>query len=151
MKKIERLLLENGVTFTVGKVELECSLRALTPEMVSRLAVHGLNQKVGDSAAGLKTDAEILSALKATLANLTAGVWNSSGRGTSSMLAEAVSRVMSITVAEAVAKLEKLDDEEHKKVTSHPKVMLEMLKIKSERTKLAAEGASVEGLASILS
>lgn len=55
-----------GVTVTLGD---------LSPEIVARLAVHGLHQKIADAASGAETEAEALASMQKAVDGLLAGEW----------------------------------------------------------------------------
>lgn len=67
------------------KVERTIDLSALSTDIVAKLAVHGLQQKVADAAAGAKTQAEAEAAMDKAIKAILAGEWSSrvAGEGVS--------------------------------------------------------------------
>lgn len=145
-KRIDRKVnVESGaVTFTVldtGKV-LAANISDFPDAIVRRLVLHGINAKVGDSAANPDVDA--YEALSSTLEQLKAGTWNVKGAGGASrvtILAEAIARVKNKSTEEVMetfdAQEEALSEEGFKawkaKLAKNPKVAAVMLDIKNER------------------
>jgi hypothetical protein len=72
--------LDDVVTFKRAGHEMTLSTTGLTSEIVARLVIHGLAQKVGDSAAG-KDGQPALDAMNATFDSLVAGDWGRSRGG----------------------------------------------------------------------
>lgn len=151
---------ENGaVKFTVlesGKT-LNAALGDLPQEMVNRLALHGLNAKVGDSAASPEVDA--LEAMTDTWNSLKSGVWaQRAGGGGGPRITQTVKVLHRVeekqakaqkrapkTLEEITAWVADQDDEKLKAIRKHPdyqaaKVELEqeMVKAKQKEAKDAA-------------
>lgn len=53
----------------------------LSPEIIAKLAMHGLHQKVADSAAGATNETEAVAAMQKAIDALLAGDWSSRGAG----------------------------------------------------------------------
>lgn len=121
-------------------------LAALPDEIKTRLALHGLSQKGGDSYAGLGSEIEkAAEALKRVLADLTAGNWaaaRASGGGGGprvTLLARAIVRAMTDAgrsdvpeIADIVESLSEMDDETKKALRADSAVKKAMATIKYE-------------------
>lgn len=134
-----------GVLYTLGNGQkLVATLDKLSPEMVTRLAVHGLSQKVGDAASGFAKERDFLGAFGAMNAvwdNLQAGLWASrSGGGTSDLVA-AIAKLQKVSLEDAQAAVDKADEEQVKALKKHPAIKEAIAKIAAERAKEAAKGA----------
>lgn len=109
-----------GVTFTAGdKTIVALALSDLSADMVTRLAVHGLAQKIGDSYAGAGEEKDPLAAAEAwiaeTVAQLKAGEWRVSAVGggpRASLLAKALARATGQSLEDSVAVIDLLPDED---------------------------------------
>jgi len=135
-----------AITFENGETASH-TLAALTPEMVGQLALHGLSQKLGDSYAGAKDQAQELVAN--VWKNLTDGNWSVRGEGGTrvTQLARALVRKLKaagkeITEADAAEKIAELDDDAKKALNSACAV--EIAAIKAEDAKVAAEKAAAK-------
>jgi hypothetical protein len=103
---------------------------------------HGLNAKVGDTAASPKVDGPTV--VTANIGQLQAGNWaakrEGGGGGTSTLLAEAIARVTKHPLEKVVAKLADLSKDEKKGYATNDAVKTAMAEIKAERAaKVAAE------------
>lgn len=58
-----------------------CDVTKLSPEIVARLAMHGLHQKIADAAAGATTLDEANAAMQKAIDAITAGTWTSRTAG----------------------------------------------------------------------
>lgn len=141
-KLVARVKTETGIKFVVGKKTLEIGVADVPKEIYDRLVVHGLNAKVGDSAAGLKTESEIVTALSATIEQLKRGIFNATRSGSgATLLAEAVAELKGIEVEAAINYLGMLDDEKLKIVEANAKVKAIVARKRAERLAKAAESA----------
>lgn len=135
-----------AVTFTVTEsgASLTCALAELPDDVKVRLMLHGLNAKVGDSAADKNTDA--LEKMTGVWDSLKAGEWTQRGGGESgpriTILAEALARVRDRTVEDAVAYLADQDEEKVKAIRKVPEIEAAMKAIRAERAAAAAKAAS---------
>lgn len=148
-RNIKRVKGEGFVSFEIGKEVLTVAVADVEKGLISKLLVHGLNAKVGDSAASCKTDSERVSAIKQSIENLKKGVWNEVNSG-GTILAEALAKVKAITTLEAQALLDGLDDEQMDAVKGHPKVKNAIAEIRQARLASAAKGAKLEDLDAVL-
>lgn len=145
-KKIEGDVLT--IKFLASNEELVVDINTIPAETLSRLAMHGLSQKIGDSYAGAEAE-ESYARAAAVAKDLQEGNWSTrvaAGSPRSTQLAEALHRVTGKTLEEACAKIEELDDESKKGLRTHPQIKAALAAIKSE--KAAADAAkAAEALA----
>jgi cellobiose-specific phosphotransferase system component IIA len=107
------------------------------PEATQReLAMHGLLQKVGDSAAGFSKEEkyrDAFAAMQTVVDNLLNGVWAAKGGNGTSELAEALSRLKEVTTDEAAQAISLMSEDQLKETQAHPKVKAMVAKIRAER------------------
>lgn len=139
---------ENGETTTFD-------LSKVSSEIVTRLALHGASQKIGDSYANTKKAVEgtdiseqeyAYGEATATIAQLYAGDFNvrTAGVGVVSDLAIAVAEVSGKTVNEVVGMLADATKEQKKALRAHPaiKAVLERIKLEKQTRRAAAAEAN---------
>lgn len=148
-RAIKRVKGSDFVSFEIGREVLTVKISEIPKETYDRLVIHGLNAKVGDSAASCKTDEERIGAISASIRNLKNGVWNETSSG-GTILAEAIARVKKLDVLEAQSIVDGLDDEQLAAVKNHPKVKEAIAQIRTERAKTSAKSAKIEDLDAIL-
>lgn len=122
-------------TFSNGKA-VDIDPAKLSQEMKDQLVMHGLTQKIRDSFAGAKGDANFAQAqAEGVVEALLAGEWNRRGGGAfgGNMLAEAVARLKDIEVGEARQRLMELTEEQRDALRKAKSVKAMILKIKAER------------------
>lgn len=134
------------MVFRVGEKMLELDVSLLSEEVKARAMYHGLSQKVGDSAAS-KTNAEKAAAMAEMIEQLYDGRWNA-GRSTAggTDLAIALSRIKKVPVEDAMAAMNRADEDTLKKWAKHPLVAGELTKIRAERAKERAKGAKADDI-----
>lgn len=134
---------DNGVEFAfVNGETISATVDMLPDEIVKRLAVHGLSQKVGDSYASAETIEEAISSANAVINNLTNNVWaTKSIRG--GKIVEALVAFSKKPYDECLSVYTKMDDKAKKALRSHPSIKVELAKIEAKRAEAAA--AAVEG------
>lgn len=137
----KKVVLENGVRFDfVNGKSIETDVRDLPREIVERLAIHGLSQKVGDSYAGAESVDEAIGNAKMTYDNLVANVWAVKAiRG--GKIVEAIVRATGQAFDVVLAKWAIMTDEEKKAVKSHPDVKKALAEIEAERAAALAKAA----------
>ena len=146
MAKVTKEAKETGVDFTFqdGTV-LSAELSALNPEMINKLAVHGLSQKVGDSYSGEEA-ANCQTIAEAVWKTLTEGEWSTrSGGGGGpriSQLAEALARVTGEEIQACVGTIAEMDDDGKKDLRAHPQIKATIAEIKLEKAQADAEKAA---------
>jgi len=147
-KFLQVVLKDDALNFIMGNGKmLCCAPAALSPEMQNAAMLHGLNQKVRDSAAGFSKDNDYngaMLAMSSTWETLQSGLWNARGGASGeSDLAAAVSNLKKITIEAATQAIGALDEDQLKVLRSKPTVKAELLRIKAERAAKVA-GASDE-------
>ena len=128
-----KCVLGNGVCVELGLDELK-------PEIVTRLALHGLSQKLGDSAASFSKEENFhgaFGAMQGTADNLLQGVWAAKGSGGTSDLAQAIAELQDVEIEEAEAAIARMDEDTLKIFKSHPEIKLKIAEI--QKARLAAQ------------
>ena len=150
----------SGVTFTFTDGETKTlNLSDLAPEIVTKLALHGLAQKGGDSYSGAK--AEELDIAKAKLDNVLSALresrWSTvrAGGPVATDLARAIANVTGRTLAEVVEALSEVDASTKAKFKKTPEVARELYRMAQEKAEeelrkaQEGQGDSGPGLAAI--
>lgn len=144
----------NGDGETVDGKTFLLSLENLSEDIITRLALHGLSQKVGDSFAGAGEEPNPLKYAEEriieTYEQLRKGEWRVTVAGgpRASLLARALARVTGHSLEEAIEVVEGLDDEQKKAIRKDPAIKKASADIKLEdaqKAKERAEGAAGEG------
>ena len=133
---------DNGVLFSfTDGVDLTLEFASLSPEIIHQLALHGAKQKIGDSYSGEKDPAAARALATKTVERLQKGEWTTAreGGGRISDIAEALSRVTGVPIAECVAKLADMDADAKRDLRKHAKVKLALASIALERAQAAAD------------
>lgn len=133
---------DNGtVTFAFadGGSPIVVELSKVSDANVTRLALHGMSQKCGDSYAGAESIADAREAVLGVQEMLYSGEWSTRAPGEPrvAVLAEALARATGRTVEEAKTALAAMDEDARKAVSAHPGV-------KKARAEMALEKASAE-------
>jgi len=105
-------------SFSDGRT-LTCEIADLTTEVVDRLALHGLIQKVGDSYAGAESIDTAYLAAKGVIDQLVAGLWTSKA-SKGGIWVEAIARFLDCSLEEALEKWTSKSEEEQKAIKNHP-------------------------------
>lgn len=135
-----------AVTFVNGKI-YELNVSSLSDAIKVDGLWHGLEQKLRDSAAGVKGNAdEALELVSAVGNRLVAGEWakvrEGGGGTTSAFWIEAVMRLKGWTdKADSVQRLAGLPDERREALKKHPQVAAMVAQIKAERAAAELEKA----------
>lgn len=136
---------ETSVAFNFSDGEtFEAKLADFPNELIGRLAVEGLSQKLGDSYSGMEDPAEARAVVERLYEALKQGNWSVRGESTggggkaASQLAKAVARVKGLEEADVVAKLATLDDDQKKALRKHPEIapVIEQIKLEAQQEKL---------------
>ena len=147
-KKAEKTIDGDIITikFLETNEELVVDINDIPAETISRLAMHGLSQKLGDSYAGADA-AESFARADGVAGDLRDGNWSTrvaaSGPRTT-QLAEALAAATGKTLEEAAAKLETLDDDAKKGLRAHPQIKVELANIKAKKAAEAAVKAAAD-------
>jgi hypothetical protein len=146
-RKVSKEVTDAGVNFEFHDgATLECTLSELPEDMVMKLALHGLSQKVGDSYSG-EDAANCQTIAETTWKTLMEGNWSSRSGGGGpriSQLAEALARATGKEVQECVATIAEMDDDTKKDLRAHPQIKALIAEIKLEKAKADQEKASAE-------
>lgn len=133
------------VRFVLGnKVEVSGCLDDYTPEMVEMLAIHGLSQKVGDSASGFSKSRDFhaaFGAMQAVADNLANGLWASRVGSSTSDLVQALANLQGVELEAAQAAVDAADEEQLATLRKHPAVKKEIAEIVAKRLETAAANA----------
>lgn len=134
-----------SIVFTLGNgSQIVAGLDEVPAEMIERLALHGLSQKIGDAAANYSKERDFLGAfggMSQVWDNLRAGVWaNRAGGGTSDLVA-AIAKIKGVSLEEAQAAVDKATEEQVAGLKKHPAVKAEIAKIIAARAKEASKTA----------
>ena len=131
------------IRFEETQEELQVNINDIPADIISRLAMHGLSQKLGDSYAGAEV-AESCARATGVASDLKEGNWSvrvASGSPRTTQLAEALAAATGKTLEEAAAKLETLEDESKKGLRAHPQIKVELANIKARKAQEAAAKA----------
>lgn len=125
------------VQFILGNgLKVVADLAEMPEGVVQQLAIHGLSQKVGDSAAGYSKGLEYsnaFGAMQGVVDNLTQGIWASrTGAGTSDFV-QALCNIKGMELADAQELVDRMSEEQMAQVKKHPQIKLEMARIKEAR------------------
>ena len=115
-------------------------LSELPASIVARALAHGVSQKAGDSYAGAKDEPDPVAFAKSSVEDvfkaLRAGAWRTASIGTGgsrvSDFAKAVAAVTGKDVAEVMATLAEMSDEQQKPIRANPAVKAALANIKAE-------------------
>jgi hypothetical protein len=125
---------------------LSLDVSTLDQDIQTELMIHGALQKIGDSYAGAAGDyAFAETAASKVIENLVAGLWKSAreggeGKPRTTELAEAVSRIKGMELAQAVEIVNALSDEQRKALRGKDKVKAVIAQIRFEKaSKKAAD------------
>ncbi|MHB0978382.1 MAG: hypothetical protein ACYC1K_03235 [Minisyncoccota bacterium] len=126
-------------TFADGGAPIVLELSKVSESNATRLALHGMSQKAGDSYAGTESIADARESVLGVQEMLYSGEWTTRAPGEprTAVLAEALARATNRTVDEAKAALAAMDEETRRAVSAHPGV-------KKARAEMALEKANAE-------
>jgi len=145
---------EASFEFSDGTL-LVLEVAKLSPEIQTRLMLHGAMQKVGDSYSSVRGNVvDAISRAKAVIAALSAGEWGPEREGGGTrvgLLAEAIARIKGVSPDTARAALQLSPDasDEDKKamrskistLRSHPQIKATIARIQLERAEEEAKSA----------
>lgn len=136
------------VRFVLGNgVEVRACLDDFSEEIIERLALHGLSQKVGDSTSSLSKDRDFhgaFGAMQGVVDNLSNGLWSSrAGSGTNDLVA-AIAKLQGIELEEAQAAVDKATEEQIAAFKKHPAIVAEVKRMQAERASELAKKASAD-------
>lgn len=142
------------ISFADGET-VEVKTTDLSDEIFTRLALHGLSQKLGDSYSGEGDITVARTKVEGVVTRLKAGDWKATregGGGRITALAQALARVTGRTVAEATAVIDGMTKEAKASLRKHSGIKVALADIAAEKAKEAAEKDSggAEDLAALL-
>ena len=119
---------------------MQCDISKLSQDMLVKLALHGISQKVGDSYASAESVKEAKINAKAVWDNLSAGVWAVRAvKG--GKIVEALSRATGQPYDVCLEKYASMTDEQKKDLRKHKDIKLALAEIEAERAAALAESA----------
>lgn len=155
----------NSIVFSFEEGEdVVFQMSELSEEIITKLALHGASQKIGDSYAGaakacLETGADPVEYARASvsqvIAQLVAGDWTvrtGAGGPTATDLSKALAEATGANVDEWAEKLSESTPEEKKALRAHPAVKAILDRYRAERAaaKAAASEGAIEGVEIVL-
>lgn len=134
MGKVTKKVSDTGVIFSFASGDvLTCDVADIDTDIMERLAIHGISQKVGDSYAGIPDVVESYNTAKAVWNNLLNGLWAvKASRG--GRLVDALHRVTGKPLELCQEKVSGMDDDTKK-------LLLKRADIKKALADMAAEAA----------
>lgn len=132
------------ITFVDSDEELQVDINDIPAETISKLAMHGLSQKLGDSTAGTEPG-EAFGRASAVAKDLLDGNWSTrvaAAGPRTTQLAEALAAATGKSLEEAAGKIEAMDDDGKKDLRAHPHIKAELAKIKAAKATVDAAKAA---------
>lgn len=141
----------NGIlSFSLANgLKVVCDSDEVSAEIRERAMLHGLNQKIRDSAAGFSKDSDYSGAFRAmqtVVDNLINGLWNAKGGTGTADLVQAIANLKKIDLEDAQTAVDGLDDEQLKVVMGKPAIKAEILRLKAERAAKLATASDEDDL-----
>ena len=121
-----------------------CGLDELKPEIVERLALHGLSQKMGDAASSFSKAENYhgaFGAIQSVVDNLQNGEWSSRGGSGTSDLAQAIAELQDLEIDEADEAVGKMDEEQIATFKKHPAIKMKIAEIQKRRLEAKVKDA----------
>ena len=152
--EVEYDLDASGVFFNFGNgTALSLTLDQLNDELKQRVALHGINQKVRDSFAGVKGDFDKgVENAKAIIEQLISGQWRAArgeceAKPRVTELAAAISRLKSIALEVATKAVTEASDDKRKEWRAHPRIKAAIAAIRAEKAQAELEAGLAKGQA----
>jgi len=146
MAKIASKVMGDGFVrfeFADGEV-LQCDADKIRGDIVTRLMLHGISQKVGDAYAGAESITEARLMAESVWRNLTSGLWAvKATRG--GKIVEALHRVTGRSIEECLEKWAAMDDAKQKALRKHADIKRVLAEMEAERAAALAEAAGDDG------
>lgn len=134
------------VLFVLGNgVKVRACLDDYNAETVEKLALHGLSQKIGDSAANCAKERDFHAAfgkMQSVEDNLRQGVWSDRSGGGTADLVQALAKLQGLTLEEVQTAVDAMDEDQLKTVRGNLTVKAEIAKIVAKRAGEAAKAAA---------
>ena len=137
---------DTGVEIEFGTGErIKALLEEFSDEIVQKLAVHGLSQKLGDSYASGEP-AEAFSRCESVYKSLLEGDWSTrvAGAPRTTQLAEALAQVAGVEIDAAQDKINEMSDDDKKNLKKHPQIKAALAQIKAKKAEEDAAKAAAE-------
>lgn len=142
MAKIASKVMGEGfVRFEFADGEfLQCDAKDISGDIITRLVLHGVSQKVGDSYAGAESIGEARLVAQAVWNNLKTGIWAAkAARG--GKIVEALHRATGQPLDVCLEKWADLPEGKQKALRKHPDIKRALADIEAERAAALAEAA----------
>lgn len=137
---------EVGVVFKFedGK-DFTALLDGIPQEIVNRLALHGMSQKLGDSYASAMSIKEAREGVTALYNALKEGSWTLRGESGPriTVWVQALARAAKVTEEEALKKWDEMKEEDRKALKNHPGMKAAKAEIDLEKAQKAMQGAEM--------
>lgn len=125
------------IRFVLGNgVEVQASLADFKQEILDGLVLHGLSQKVGDSASGFSKARDFhgaFGAMQSVVDGLLAGNWSTRSGGGTSDLVQAIAELQGASLEDAQAAVDKMDEPTLAAVRKHPAIKSKVADIVAAR------------------
>lgn len=133
-KSISKTVSDTSVQFDFnGEKLLECKLSELSDEIINRLALHGLSQKVGDSYASHEGMSDAHAKASGVFESLKAGQWNAGRTGNGGDLVEAIMELTGKSRDDAATLLADMDSDKRKELRKDKRVAAILARMKADR------------------
>ena len=140
------------VAFVLGNgVKVVGDLAKMPADIVERLAIHGLSQKVGDSTSSLSKTRDFhaaFGAMQEIVDNLEKGLWSVRGGSSTSDLVAALAELQGSDTETVQAAIDAASEEQVAELRKHPQIRAKILELQAERQKALAK-ANAEGMPSV--
>jgi len=137
---------DNGIEieFATGQ-KIVATLDEFSEDIVQKLAIHGLSQKLGDSYASGEPD-EAFGRAEVVYKSLLDGDWTTRTPGAprTTQLAEALAQVAGVKLEQAQDKINEMSDEDKKNLKKHPQIKAALATIKAKKAQEDAAKAAQE-------
>ncbi len=137
------------VIFKLGNGSIiKAELAKVPAEMLNRLALHGLSQKIGDACASFAKERDFSSALASmdsVWGNLQQGLWTSRAGSSITDLVTILAKLQKKDAEEVQTALEKATDEQMAAIKKHPAVKKALADLQAERAKEQVKAAAPVG------
>ena len=131
------------VSFILGNgVKVVGDLDKFPADIVERLAVHGLSQKVGDSTSNLSKTRDFhaaFGAMQEIVDNLEKGLWSVRGGNSTSDLVAALADLQGSDTETVQAAIDAASEEQVAELRKHPQIRAKILELQAERQKALAK------------
>ena len=131
------------VAFVLGSgVKVIGDLDKFNAEIIERLAIHGLSQKVGDSVSALSKTRDFHAAfgnMQEVVDNLEKGLWSARGGSSTSDLVAALASLTGEDTETIQTAIDQADDEKIAEFRKNPEVKAKILEMQAERQKAIAK------------